>query len=561
MFKKKRQKTIDVDEVFLDSVNIPDFNKDQFEGRIEKPISTKSMTAIGVLFLCVILLFTIKISLHQIRDGEKYKTISENNRLRHDIIFAYRGVINDRLGVPLAWNEFNSDNPFPKRLYVEDGFSNLLGYIKYPQKDKSGFYYTTETTGQDGIETYFNDRLAGTNGVKLTEVDVRGEVHSESDIILPKNGEEVVLSIDSRIQDRMFYYIKDAVLTSGFKGGAGVMMNVKTGEIIALATYPEYNSNIMTSGQDSTIISNYFKNKSNPFLDRSVSGLFVPGSIIKPFMALAALNEKVVTPETEILSTGALTIPNPYDPSKPTVFKDWKAHGYTAVREAIAVSSDVYFYQVGGGYKSQKGIGIEKIDDYLKKFLFGEPTVDFFAGPKGNIPTPEWKEKTFGEKWLLGNTYHTSIGQYGFQVTPLQMVRALTGIVNEGTIVHPVIEKGLQGERTEISGIDTSYYKIVKEGMRDAVLFGTAKALNIGGVTSGGKTGTAEIGTEKGRVNSWIEGFVPYNDPKYVFAIVLENGPNAYKVGSPATMSFLFQWMKENTPEYLGLTPKEDNID
>jgi penicillin-binding protein 2 len=558
-FKKKRRRSIDPDEIFLDSSNIPAYDKDQFEGRIEQPISTTSIITLGVLFVLLLLGYSVKAGVLQIRDGDKYKQISEDNSLRHDVLFAHRGVISDINGKNLAWNEFVSGEEFPRRKYIDlPGFSSLLGYIKYPKKDKSGYYYTLSTSGQDGVEKYFDEQLRGENGVKLTEVDVKGKVHSESDIVLPSHGQELFLSIDHRVQDKMASLIAHAVDNSDFKGGAGVIMNAKTGEVLAMVTYPQYSSTIMTEGRDEETISAYFQNSRNPFLDRAVSGLFVPGSIVKPYMALAALSENVISPEKEILSTGSISIPNPYDPSKPTIFKDWKAHGYTDVREAIAVSSDVYFYAVGGGYKDQKGLGIVKIDEYLRKFLIGHKTEGFFEGPDGNIPTPEWKEKTFNEKWLLGNTYHTAIGQYGFQVTPLQMVRALTGIANKGTIVNPVIERGKVGEKISIKGIEDDDYEVVKEGMRDSVLFGTAKALNVAGIKSGGKTGTAEIGVIKGRVNSWVEGFFPYNDPKYVFAIVLENGPNAYTIGSPATMGNLMLWMAENTPEYVGLPPKSE---
>jgi cell division protein FtsI/penicillin-binding protein 2 len=131
------------------------------------------------------------------------------------------------------------------------------------------------------------------------------------------------------------------------------------------------------------------------------------------------------------------------------------------------------------------------------------------------------------------------------------MARALTGIVNDGVMVEPVIRKGEVGRKINISGIDHYFYQVVKEGMREAALTGTAKALNIGGFTIAGKTGTAEIGTVKGRVNSWVEGFFPYENPRYAFVLVLENGPNAYKIGSPATMANLLLWMREHKKEYL----------
>lgn len=553
-FKNNKKGNIDPDEIFLDSSNIPSYNKDQFEGRIEKPISMTSLFVMGILFVFLVIGFTFRMVNLQIVDGKDYLKISNQNTLKKDIIFADRGLIMDRNGKELVWNEYVTGEDFPRRKYIElEGLSNLLGHIKYPKKDSSGFFYSLETSGGDGIEKYFDEKLVGKNGVKLTEVDVQGNIHSESSIIPPIHGEEINLSIDADVQDRLSHFIARAVNDSGFQGGAGIIMDSQSGEVLSIVTYPQYDSEVMTEGKDSNIISKYFTNQQKPFLDRAISGLYAPGSIVKPFIALGALNEKIISPEKKIESKGFITVPNPYDPSKPSIFKDWKVNGWTNIQEAIAVSSDVYFYAVGGGYKDQKGLGITKIDEYLGKFLFGVKTNDFFEGPSGNIPTPEWKAKTFdGEPWVLGNTYHTSIGQYGFQVTPTQVVRALTGIVNNGKIVSPVILKGQRGEVSLVSGIDEKNYREVKAGMRLAVTNGTAIALNVSGTSAGAKTGTAEVGVRKDKVNSWVEGFFPFDNPKYVFAVVLESGPTSYKISAMQVMGSVLTWIRDNRPEYLG---------
>lgn len=363
----------------------------------------------------------------------------------------------------------------------------------------------------------------------------------------------MALSIDSRIQTKLYGDIKDAVEESGFVGGAGVIMDIKTGEILAGVSYPSYDSGVMTDGSDRARINSYIASKRLPFLDRITSGLYAPGSIVKPFIALGILQEGIIDPLKQIHTIGYLSLPNPYNPSEPTIFKDWKNHGSVDMRRAIAVSSDVYFYITGGGFGDQKGLGIAKIDEYLTKFLLGVATEGFFAGPSGTIPTPEWKKKTFdGEEWRVGNTYHTAIGQYGFQVTPLQMVRAMSGVANEGIIVSPSILKDEQGETATISGIDKSNYKVVKEGMRMAVTEGTAIALSIPGIPVAAKTGTAEVGVAKDRVNSWVEGFFPYDEPRYAFVLVLENGPTTYSVSAMRAMAGSITWIRDNAPEYIG---------
>jgi penicillin-binding protein 2 len=319
-----------------------------------------------------------------------------------------------------------------------------------------------------------------------------------------------------------------------------------------MTSYPEYSSQVLTDGADRKAISDYQTNPRTPFLDRAVSGLYAPGSIVKPFMAISALNEKIISPEKKILSTGSISLPNPYFPDKPSVFKDWKAHGWVDMRDAIAVSSDVYFYAVGGGYKDQKGLGITNIDKYMRLFGFGNKTgIDLEGEEEGVIPTPEWKKKYFENgTWLIGDTYHTSIGQYGFQVTPLQAVHSVAGIAARGTLVTPHVVMSSTIQKKELATISKSYFDVAGEGMRRGVLYGIAGVLNVNSVNIAAKTGTAELGVNKDMVNSWITGFFPYEHPRYAFALVMERGPVHYTQGGPATMRLIIDWMGINTPEY-----------
>jgi penicillin-binding protein 2 len=332
-------------------------------------------------------------------------------------------------------------------------------------------------------------------------------------------------------------------------------MDVATGEVIALTSYPEYDPNVMTDRSDATTISGYFKDKSEPFLNRPVSGLYSPGSIFKPLVAAAALQEGVISPATKIFSSGQLVVPNPYDATQNTVFKDWKAHGWTDMREAIAVSSDVYFYEVGGGSPRQKGLGIANIDKYAKIFGLAEITgIDLFGEVAGEIPTPEWKAKHFnGEPWRLGNTYHTAIGQYGVQVTPIQMVRAIAAIAS-GRLVTPIVtlpEGTLEAQGAVDLPISEANYDVVREGMRLAVTAGTAAGLNVPSVAVAAKTGTAELGASKSRVNSWVTGFFPFNSPRYAFVVVMEKGDSHNTVGGVYVMRQLIDWMAIYKQEYL----------
>src|SRR3989344_74976 len=559
-FFRKKQRwggEIDPDEIFLDSSNLPKFDKQQFEGTIEKPISKRTIFLFGAFFSLVLILFTSKIFILQIIEGDNYFTQSENNRLENTIIFSERGLVYDRNGLELIANTLSeSEDVHAQRNYIaKDGMSHVLGYVGYPLKDKKGNYYEFETVGKDGIEKIFNDELKGENGVKIVEVNALSDKKSEMMINVPVDGDNVTLSIDAELQSFMYNTIRELSGRVGFQGGAGVIMDVKTGEILAMTSFPEYSSDVMSNSENNDKVAEYIFDERHPFLNRITSGLYIPGSIVKPFMALGVLNEGLIDPNKQILSTGSISVQNPYNPELKTVFKDWKAHGWVDMRRALAVSSDVYFYEVGGGYPGQKGLGITKINEYMKMFGFGQITGAEVVGEEaGNVPNPNWKKETFdGEDWTLGNTYHTSIGQYGFQVTPLQAVRATSAVANEGYLLRPTLLKNSKlnnklPERIDISRTD---FRVVKEGMRDAVTEGTAQGLSVSYVKMAGKTGTAELRVSKNYVNSWVIGFFPYENPKYAFTVIMEHGPKTNTVGGLYVMRQTLDWIHIYRPESL----------
>lgn len=571
-FLKQMSRDIDPDEIFLDSKNLPGFDRHQFEGRIEKPISQTAVLGVFLSFLLIAFIFLIKITSLQIVDGEAYLQKSENNRLDHVPLFAMRGVIYDRNHVPLAWNSFDDEAarialimsetstttekmPFPHRSYITaPGFGHTLGYVSYPKRDSKGYYYQELFVGKDGIEEYYNKMLSGENGLQIVETDALGKTKEGSIVEEPKNGTALTLGIDARVQEKLHTTIRDTANNFGYMAGAGAIMDVATGELLAMTSYPEYESATLSEGKNKKIIQGYNLDKRAVFLDRAVSGVYTPGSIIKPFMAIAGLAEGVITPEKQILSTGSISIQNPYYPEIKSVFNDWKAHGWVDMRRAIAVSSDVYFYEIGGGFENQKGIGIANIGKYARMFGFGTPTgIDITDEKSGTIPSPEWKQKMFEDgEWRLGDTYHTVIGQYGFQTTLLQAVRGVASIANDGTLVTPhLLKDPVQEFSTSKIQIPSEYLQVAREGMRQAVKEGTVTGLGVGYVNVAGKTGTAEIDAGKKYINSWVVGFFPYENPRYAFAVVMERGPHDNTIGGVYVMRQLFDWMYQNTPEYL----------
>ena len=558
--KKRKYHAVDPDEIFLDSKNLPDFNKQQFEGRLEKAIPKRTFVFLYVFLSFIGVVFLYQLGVLQIAKGEAYLKRSEDNTLSTIPVFAGRGIIYDRNKVKLAWNTWPSlteaeSSQIPNRVYInENGFAHLLGYVSYPAKDKSGNYWQDKFIGKDGLEKFYDTQLTGKNGVRITELDVRGKIQSENIVTPPKHGDDMVLSVDSRIQNKLYGSIANMAQSVSFSGGAGVFMDINTGEILAITSYPEYNPNIISKGQDSKTIKGYLSDSRKVFLNRSLSGLYSPGSIVKPFVGYGALVENVISPNKTILSNGKIEVPNPYFPDKKTVFNDHGVFGYVNMAKAIAVSSDVYFYEIGGGFQDQKGMGILNIDKYTKNFGISQKTgIDLFGEKEGVIPTPEWKALKFkGDAWRLGDTYNTAIGQYGFQVTPIQMVRAVAAIANGGTLLTPHLvmgDKVRESQKTSLP-INQDAMKVVKEGMRMAVTDGTATALNIKDVKVAAKSGTAQIGVGNTNTNSWIIGFFPYENPKYAFAVLMERGPKAASGNATRVASEVIDYMKLNAPEY-----------
>ncbi|MEX2010561.1 MAG: penicillin-binding transpeptidase domain-containing protein, partial [Parcubacteria group bacterium] len=552
---KGKYKDIDPEDIFLDSTNLPGFDTDRFEGRIEEPIGWRTFSAFKVILLVVAILLSGQLINLQVIKGEQFKKISLNNALTRGLIFANRGVIMDRNGVELATNAVrNSGTDFSVRLYTDlKGFAHTVGYLKYPSKDSLGFYYDTEYKGVGGAEKIYNHILTGKNGLKITETNALGIVISESVLEEPEDGRPVTLSLDADLTHKLYSAMEAYGKERGFTGGAGVIMDVETGELIALTSYPEYDANVITDGKNKDAITALLKDPANPFLNRVVSGLYTPGSILKPIVAMAALNEGIITPEKQIYSKGFISIPNPYDPTKSSIFRDWKAHGWTDMRSALAVSSDTYFYAIGGGYEDQRGLGITNINKYFRLFGIDTKTgIELPGESVGLIATPEWKAEKFdGDIWRLGDTYIATIGQYGTQITPLEAVRMTAALANSGSLLVPSIVKGGLPELSRVSGtvnLPERYFQIVREGMREAVTDGTALLLSQPHVTVAAKTGTAELGVRKDRINSWSVGFFPYENPRYAFAVIMERGPAENTLSASYVMRQVLDYMATESP-------------
>ncbi len=546
---KREYRAIEPDEILIDAANLPAYDTARLEGKIEQPISARTFTAFSLLILLLLLVFFGQLIYLQVFEHDTLIARAEENRLSHSSVSAERGLILDRNGDVLAKNiPGETPTSTAKRAYpLGEAASIIVGYVSYPKQDQNGFWYQEETSGISGVELLWNDELSGKNGIRIAETDASGNTVSGSVVRNPEAGKDIPLTLDTGVQEALYGAIRTRATDAGWRGGTGAIIDIETGEVIALASYPSFDPELMSTGEPKEEVERLLNDPRSPFLDRAVSGLYTPGSVVKPFVATAALEESVISANKQILSTGSISIPNPYDPEKPSIFKDWKAHGWVDMRHALAVSSDVYFYAVGGGYQDQQGLGIAAIEKYMRLFGFASPTGFAIPGEEtGTIPNPEWKAETFdGERWFLGNTYHTSIGQYGFQITLMQLVRATAAIANGGTLVAPVIRSGERGEKTELR-FAPEHLQIVREGMRLAVTEGTASALAVPGVRVAGKTGTAEVGVRKEFINSLVIGFFPADMPKYAFAVAMERAKAGTGVGAPAVMGDVLRYLVLN---------------
>lgn len=576
--RKKRKKSlngeINPEDIFLDSYNLAGLDMDKMEGALHKPIPSIAERIPFFVLLLIFSLFIFRLYSLQVKNFDLYKEKADNNRYNTHLILANRGQILDRNGKILANNLVSSSSEILKRQYLEDsGISNLIGYVAYPKADSLGNYWQEEYKGRDGVEQIYQDILSGVNGKKIIEKDVKSSIEAENIVVKPISGANLNLAIDIDLQKRLFDSIREVVNNRGYVSGTGIIMDVNTGEILVMTTFPEYDNNLLTNASgtaDNKKISNLLKDKRTPFLNRPVSGLFTPGSVVKPFMAYAALNEKVITPEKNILSTGALVIKNPYG-GPDTVFRDWKIHGYINAVRAIAESSDEYFYQVGGGYKDQKGLGIERIDEYAKLFGLSTTTgIDLPNEATGVIPTPDWKRINFIDgDWKVGDTYHTSIGQYGFQVTPIELIRYIASIANGGKLVTPHVFLSASSSDPDSPenyliesynnkvwpvtdlNLNQNNLKYVQEGMKQVVTNGTVPQLNFTNLKVAAKSGTAELGIVKGRVNSIITGYFPYDNPKYSFTVIMENGKLSDSSGAVAAVKPVIEYISLNKDKYI----------
>lgn len=456
----------------------------------------------------------------------------------------------------------------PTRAYKEPlVFSHILGYtgrIGETQLEKlvKQGYSRQDIVGKNGVENVYESFLKGKNGARKFEVDAKGRITADLGEEVPVIGNTVELEIDAGLQQQLY-----ASLSKRGALGAAVVLDPRDGAVRALVSLPGYDIDEMSRGIGVEAGKAIFSNPDLPLFNRAIQGVYPPGSTVKPMLAAAAINEGIVTDKTVIVDRGYLTVPNRYNPSIIYNFYGWKRDGLGPlnVYGAVARSSDIYFYVVGGGHPSSpvEGLGVGRLAGYYRRFGLGKATgIDLLGEATGTVPDPAWKEKHFEEdpvmqKWFLGDTYHLSIGQGFLLSTPLQAALWASTLANDGIGFKPHLLKSvkdkdgriIQQAKTEVivrPEIDKKALDIAKETMVETVKVGSGKPLLSLPVTSAGKTGTSQFdGADPSRTHAWFIAYAPAEKPEIAIAVLVEAGGEGHAVAVPTAKEAL-QWWAEN---------------
>jgi penicillin-binding protein 2 len=444
-----------------------------------------------------------------------------------------------------------------KRKY-ESNISHILGYLGKINEDeweeyKKNNYLLFEWVGKSGLEKEYESELRGIPGAKEVEVDALGKIKKSLARIEPKSGNNLKLTIDYELQKKAKEALIKKLEEKNLKKGAVVILDPRNGEVLSLVSLPDYDNNLFLN--PSSDLEKILSSEEQPLFDRAISGNYPSGSVIKPVIASAGLEEKIIDSLTTFECRGELEVKNQYNPSIVYKFKDNAIHGLTNVYKAIAKSCNVFFYILGGGYGNIRGLGVERIVKYLNIFGIGKKTgIDLPEEAEGFVPTPEWKEKVKKEVWYLGDTYHLSIGQGDLLVTPLQVASYTMAIANKGFLYKPhlvseildnsfKVKKKIKEEYEKLP-ISERNLEIVREAMRQAVEWGTANQLKTLKVSSAGKTGTAEDPQGK-EPYGWFTAFAPYENPEIVVTVMIEHGGEGYYSAEPVAKEILEFWQNK----------------
>ncbi len=452
--------------------------------------------------------------------------------------------------------------------------THVIGYVsrindkdmtRLEREGKAALYQATRNIGKLGIERYYEDILHGMPGYEEVEVNSRGRVIRTLKYVPPVPGKDLVLNLDINLQQ----YITR--LLNG-KRGSVVVLDPKDNGVLAMVSSPSYDPNAFVHGISGKAYRELLSDKDRPLVNRATLGIYPPASTVKPLIAVAALQEGVITPNTVRNDPGYWRIPN----SKTRPFRDWLrwGHGKVNVTKAIEESVDTFFYQVA------YDLGIDRLSTWMEKFGYGDYTgIDIFEESKANMPTREWKMARHKTPWYQGDTIPVGIGQGYWTATPMQIAKATSVLVHRGQVLAPhllrsTIDNGEPFDKQTlaevesfppITGVPDRYWDISINGMHLVNHGSRGTARNIfknDSFDSAGKSGSAQVFglaedevynadelAEHLRDHALFTGFAPVKDPKVIASVVLENAGGGSSHGAPIVRDIFSYIILGNKPQ------------
>ncbi len=502
----------------------------------------------------------------QARQGSAYQPIPVATQVDRDLAFQIEELRHTLPGVHLIVE--------PIREYIAGPLTaHILGYMGPIPPDQIDAYVQqgyspNDLVGLTGLEYTYESELRGRAGTRYIEVDVLGrEIRTVAEIAPPVPGHNLTLTIDLALQTAMEAALRKGLEKAGSKSGVAIAMNPKTGEILGMVSLPSYDNNLFARGISVEEYTALLNDPGRPLINHAISSLYPPGSTFKIIPAAGALEEGVITPKTLIFDPGILWLPNQYfpdDPSQAQPFYCWiykyrgRGHGDVNVTTALAVSCDVFFYIVAGGYKEFQGLGEPLLGYYAREFGLGELSgIDLPAENPGLVPDARWKRITLAETWVTGDTYNMAIGQGFVLATPLQILNATAAVANGGYLYRPQlvyqitdaegrVVRSFEPQLIRQLPISPENLEIVRQGMYGAVHWpgGTARRANVPGLRVAGKTGTAEFPGKRDKegnlpTHAWFTAFAPYEDPEIAVVVFIEGGGEGSEVAAPVAAEIL----------------------
>lgn len=541
------------------------------------------VTVFAAIILIIFFTLFLKLFNLQIVKGEANRSLADGNRIQIRIIHAPRGVILDREGRVLAANspafrlfdeqskkyrlitreqalelEVKND-PRVQNLEIDnvrtypqgERMAHILGYvgeISQEQLTSNQFqgYKLGDRIGKSGIEAQYEKVLKGVDGGEIVEVESKGAKLRTLRIEPPIPGQNVYLTIDAKLQDKVFELTKNTLEKVGSCCAAALAADPKSGKILSLVSFPTFDPNNFTNPADESSILQILNHQDSPILNRAIAGTYPPGSTYKIVSSLAALASSKITPQTTFVDNGVLYLGT-------FRFTNWyfnqygRTEGSVNLIKALQRSNDTYFYEVG------RLIGEQALVDWSKKLrLGGRLDIDLPSEATGLVPEDAWKRETIGEVWYPGDTLHMAIGQGFVLTTPLQILGITSFIASEGILYKPqLVEKIVKSERVVFEYkpkvlvsdiISSDKIEIIRQGLNLVTRNGgTAWPFFTFPIPTAGKTGTAEFGDPKNRVHAWYSGYGPSDNPKIAMTVLIEGGGEGSSVAAPIVKE-TFRW-------------------